>query len=363
LAAKNRTGFFFEDFYLDRVFRHATPRTLSEADSSVFISLTGARHALPSAATLALKIGYSHRPIDDLLLFNIAFGKTVPDISLNAVANLGYAETRFLAPAFPGDTIRCESRVIGLKQNSSGRTGTVYVRSTCFNQRNEPILTWVRWVMVNKRDPDAAAQADHVPTLDPFVAPDDLSLGARIASIDTLNDWCDATSSLDLWEDYVPGERINHPIGVTVEEAEHITATRLYQNNARAHFDALSMKSHQVGQRLVYGGHIISLARALSYDGLENALSILAINGGRHVSPTIAGDTIYAFSEVIEKWKLPGRSDIGALRLRLVALKNLAPAELESTHSEGSDRSKYHPSVVLDLDYTISMPRRQSEST
>jgi 2-methylfumaryl-CoA hydratase len=356
---KERTGYFFEDFHLDQVFRHATPRTLSEADASTFIALTGTRHTLPSASPLAAKLGLPSRPIDDVLLFNIAFGKTVPDISLNAVANLGYAETRFLHPVFAGDTISCKSKVIGLKKNSSGKTGTVYVRSICFNQNEVPVLTWVRWVMVNKRDIDADTPREHVPSLKDVVAPEDFSLAARISSANALDSWCDATGSNDLWDDYVPGERINHPIGVTVEEAEHIIATRLYQNNAKAHFDALAMKQHPVGQRLVYGGHVISLARALSYDGIENALGILAINGGRHVSPTIAGDTIYAFSEVSEKFELPDRNDMGALRLRLVGLKNMTPSEVSSAHPDGSNPSKYHPSIVLDLDYTVAMPRRQ----
>jgi acyl dehydratase len=66
------------------------------------------------------------RPIDDLLVFHIVFGKTVPDISLNAVANLGYAACRFLAPVFAGDTLSTVSEVIGLKENSNRQTGVVY---------------------------------------------------------------------------------------------------------------------------------------------------------------------------------------------------------------------------------------------
>ncbi len=63
-------------------------------------------------------------------------------------------------------------------------------------------------------------------------------------------------------------------------------------------------------RRLVYGGHIISLARALSFNGLENAFHVAAINAGRHVSPAFAGDTVYAWSEVIGKARLD-RPDVG----------------------------------------------------
>ena len=118
------------------------------------------------------------------------------------------------------------------------------------------------------------------------------------------------------------------------------------------------MKRSSFGRRLVYGGHLISLCRALSYDGLENAYAIAAINGGSHTNPTFAGDTLYAITEVRDRWVLPGRADIGALRLRLIGVKNLAPAELVSpTAPDG----KPHPNVVLDLDYTVFMPRKSRQ--
>jgi len=132
-------------------------------------------------------------------------------------------------------------------------------------------------------------------------------------------------------------------------------ATRLYQNTARLHFDALATRDSQFGRRLVYGGHVISVCRALSCEGLENVLSIVAINSGAHVGPVFAGDTLYATSEILERWALPGRADLGALRLRLTGLKNLPPARLASHKDRGG---AYDPHVVLALDYTVLMPRR-----
>ncbi len=99
---------------------------------------------------------------------------------------------------------------------------------------------------------------------------------------------------------------------------------------------------------------MISACRALSYEGLENALSILAINGGTHANPCFAGDTIYTMTEVLDTWPLPKRTDIGALRLRMVGIKNMPAHELESVKTE----SGYHPNVVLDFDYTVHMPRK-----
>ena len=351
---KPRRGNFFEDFRLGQLMVHATPRTLGEGDSSLYMALTGARHVLPSSRPVAHSLGYRDRPIDDLLAFHVAFGKTVPDISLNAIANLGYADVRFLLPVYAGDTLSASSEVIGLKQNTSGKSGVVWVRSTINNQNQQTVLTWVRWVMVHKQDATAPAPATHVPPLSEFVAPQALCIppGFDASGFATI-----ATSDGHWWDDYEPGERIEHPSGMTVEEADHMLATRLYQNNARVHFDALAMKDSQFGRRLVYGGHVMSVCRALSHDGLENALIIAAINGGSHVAPTFAGDTLYALSEVLDKWELPGRRDIGALRLRLVGVKNLPVAEVVTVRNTSGG---YHAHVVLDLDYTVLIPRKSS---
>ena len=98
-------GNFFEDFRVGQTIRHATPRTVTTGDVAIYNGLFGARFAVQSSDAFAKAIGYPRSPIDDLLVFHIVFGKTVPDISLNAVANLGYANCRFLAPVYPGDTL------------------------------------------------------------------------------------------------------------------------------------------------------------------------------------------------------------------------------------------------------------------
>src|ERR1700720_1233262 len=127
--AKTSPGNCFEDFRIGQVIRPATPRTVTVGDVALYTGLFGARFAVQSSGAFAAAIGYPRAPIDDLLVFHIVFGKTVPDISLNAVANLGYANCRFLAPVFPGDTLSATSEVIGLKENSSRQSGVVYVRS------------------------------------------------------------------------------------------------------------------------------------------------------------------------------------------------------------------------------------------
>ncbi len=160
VAAKTAAGRFFEDFRLGETIRHATPRTLNSGDASLYSALTGARFAPQSAETFARAIGYPASPIDDLLAFHVVFGKTVSDISLNAVANLGYADCQFLKPVFPGDTLSAVSQVIGLKENSNRQSGVVHVRSQGFNQRGETVIDYVRWVMVRKRDAERRRARD-----------------------------------------------------------------------------------------------------------------------------------------------------------------------------------------------------------
>src|SRR5580658_6883196 len=295
---KTNSGNFFEDFRLGQKLVHATPRTLTEGDAALYTALYGPRFALQSADSFAYALGYERAPLDDLLVFHTVFGKTVPDISLNAVANLGYAEGRFLKPVYPGSTLSAVSEVIGLKENSNRQTGVVHVRTEGYGEEGDKVLSYVRWVMVRKRDPETPAGEAVVPTLAAFVEPAAISIpeGIDYSIFDPL-----ASGSPHMWDDYEPGEKIDHVDGVTVEEAEHMMATRLYQNTARVHFNQFVEGQGRFGRRLIYGGHVISLARAISFNGLGNALQIAAINGGRHVNPLFAGDTVFAWSQVLDR--------------------------------------------------------------
>jgi 2-methylfumaryl-CoA hydratase len=347
---KTTPGNFFEDFRLGQTIAHATPRTVTVGDVALYNALYGSRFAVQSSDAFAAAIGYPRSPVDDLLVFHIVFGKTVPDISLNAVANLGYADCRFLHAVYPGDTLTAVSEVIGLKENSSRKTGVVYVRSAGFRQDGTKVLEYVRWVMVRKRDEAAAAPGDLVPQLPKTVDP--ATLGGACPPIALRSYDFARAGSAHRFDDYQVGEKIDHLDGVTVEEAEHQMATRLYQNTARVHFNQFAQAKDRFGRRLIYGGVVISLARALSFNGLANAFHIAAINGGRHVAPLFAGATVFAWSEVLAKAELPQRADIGALRLRTIATKDKPCADFPLRSGDADD-----PAVILDLDYWALVPK------
>ena len=339
--SKTNAGRFFEDYHLGEVIHHAVPRTVSGGERAMYHALYPARGALYSSDAFAQACRLPASPMDDLIAFHLVFGKTVPDISLNAVANLGYAEGRWLKPVWPGDTLRSSSEVIGLKQNSNGKSGVVWVRTTGRNQHGEAVLEYVRWVMVRRRS-EGDAPETVIPALAKSVAAKDLMVpeGLDFSRYDF-----EQAGEPHRLGDYAIGEMIDHVDGVTVEEAEHMLATRLWQNTAKVHFDATNRAD---GQRLIYGGHVISMARALSFNGLANAQMIVALNGGAHANPCFSGDTIRAWSEVLDiaETSAPG---VGAIRLRLVATKG-------SVGDWKTEEGKYHSDVLLDLDYWALMP-------
>lgn len=338
---KTNAGRFFEDYAVGQVINHAVPRTISGGEVALYHALYPARHALNSSAEFARDCGLPTAPVDDLITFHTVFGKTVPDISLNAVANLGYAEGRFLHPVYAGDTLTSRSEVIGVKQNSNGKSGVVWVRTTGTNQHGRDVLSYVRWVMVRRRS-EGEAPETVIPDLAPSVDPADLILPAGL----TFSNYnFELAGEAHRWGDYQVGEVIDHIDGVTIEEAEHMLATRLWQNTAKVHFDATFRED---GKRLIYGGHVISMARALSFNGLANAQAIVGLNGGAHANPCFAGDTIRAWTEVLDKAET-GAPGVGLLRLRLVATKGKA-GELK-----GED-GKYQSDVLLDLDYWVAVP-------
>lgn len=341
--AKTNAGRFFEDYRVGDIIQHAVPRTVSGGERALYHALYPARHALFSSDEFARSCGLLEAPLDDLATFHLVFGKTVPDVSLNAVANLGYAEGKWLRPVYVGDTLRSASEVIGVKQNSNGKSGVVYVRTRGYNQHDDVVLDYVRWVMVRKGNLEASAPETVIPDLSKAIAAEDLRVPQ---GLDFTNYDFSLAGETHRWGDYEIGEKIDHVDGVTIEEAEHMMATRLWQNTAKVHFDTTARPD---GSRLIYGGHVISLARSLSFNGLANAQMIVGLNGGAHANPCLSGMTVRAWSEVLDKAETdaPG---VGAIRLRLVATKGGAAFELKT------EQGKYQPDVLLDLDYWALMP-------
>jgi len=339
-AKKARTGRRFEEFHLGQRFRHPVPRTVTEGDLAVHRALTGGRHALTSADTTAHAFGLERAPAEELIAFHVVLGKSVPDISHDVIANLGFAELRLGVPVFPGDTLTAESTVIGLRQIDRGDAGIIWVRTEGRNQDDLPVIVFYRWCLVPKRDPASPPPEPSVPDFGAEVPVMAMHIPSGLSGrpFDP-----GLTGCPHLMEDYRVGEVVDHVDGATLEEAEHQMMARLFQVSSRIHADAAHAAGTGHGRRLAYGGHALALARALIVNGLANALWLTAIHRLDHKGPVFGGDTVTAVSQVTALDPLPGRIDLGVIRL---------------TTTVGTVRPAAEPAVAATVDWSFLMPRR-----
>lgn len=344
-SPKSTAGNFFEDFVAGATIACPTPRVLTDGDRALYIAFTNDR-----TPRFCNRGGCVH----PLIVFHTVLGQTVRPISLNARANLGYAEMVWPTPVHVGDEITTTAEIVGLKENRDQKTGIVYARTRGVNQHGEVVLQYVRWVMVYKRaETPTPYLADPVlPEVAPQVAA--AQLPRWQGAVPTARE----TGGRYRFHEYAVGERILHLDGVTVNASDHMGFTRCYQNTAKVHFDAIRTE----GKPLVYGGYPLSLAYAQAFNGLENRGGPVALNGGTHANPVYAGDTLYAFTDVLATDPLGAESPVGALRLRLVGVKNVAPEgdpafPIKVPHPKKPDETIYRPDVVLDVDYWEMMAK------
>lgn len=146
-------GRYFEEMHAGDVYRHAHGRTVSEADNTWFTLLTNNTHDIHYNADYAGRTEFGRPLVVSTLTLAIVTGLSVPDISQNAVANLGWNNVRLTAPVFAGDTIYAESEVIETRPSRSRPDqGIVRVHTRGYNQHGETVITFERTVLVYTRD-------------------------------------------------------------------------------------------------------------------------------------------------------------------------------------------------------------------
>lgn len=142
-------GRYFEEFEVGQVFKHWPGRTITEADDTWFSLLTMNQHPLHIDAHYASQTQHGQRLVVGTLVFSLAVGISVADISGRAIANLEYQDVKHLGPVFHGDTIYAESEVLGVQPSrSKPDRGTVHIATRAYNQRDETVLTFRRTVLV-----------------------------------------------------------------------------------------------------------------------------------------------------------------------------------------------------------------------
>jgi acyl dehydratase len=152
-------GRCYEEFELGAIYKHWPGRTITESDDVLFCMLTMNHNPLHIDANYCEDTQFKQPLVVGPLIFSIALGMSVGDVSGKAIANLEFEYVRHLAPTFHGDTIYAETKVLDKKLSASKPDrGVVTVETLAYNQRGETILSFQRRVMVPTKAHDEARQ-------------------------------------------------------------------------------------------------------------------------------------------------------------------------------------------------------------
>ncbi|MFW5679896.1 MAG: MaoC family dehydratase [Pseudomonadota bacterium] len=146
------TGRYLEDFVVGDVYEHWPGRTITDYDNTAFSLLTMNAHPLHCDAHYAAGSEFGKPLVNSALTLAIVVGMTVNDVSMKAIANLGWSDIELTAPVFPGDTIYARSEVLKVRESRSRPTqGIVTTRTTGYKHDGTVFMTFVRNSLIPKR--------------------------------------------------------------------------------------------------------------------------------------------------------------------------------------------------------------------
>ena len=147
-------GRYYEDFEPGDIYKHWPGKTITEYDDHLFCDITWNHHPLHTNEHYAeTSTQFKRNVVVGNLVYSLAFGMSVPDVSGKAIANLEVESLTHKLPTFHGDTIYAETRVLDKRESSSKNDrGVVTVETKGFNQRGEEVCYFRRKVMVWKRE-------------------------------------------------------------------------------------------------------------------------------------------------------------------------------------------------------------------
>ena len=150
----NKMGNYYEDFIIGDVFEHSQSKTIFESDNNIFSLLTLNGHPIHTNLDYASKSQHKQILVVGTLVFSLAVGITVSDISGKAIANLEYMNVKHTNPVFVNYTIYVKSKILDkIESKSKSKTdrGIVHVKSYVYNQNNQIVLTFERKVLIKKK--------------------------------------------------------------------------------------------------------------------------------------------------------------------------------------------------------------------
>lgn len=149
----SKLGLYLEEFEVGAEIKHNLSKTIFECDNNFFSLMTMNHHPVHTNLDYAGKNQNGKILVVGTLVFSLAVGITVPDVSGKAIANLGYEYIKHLNPVFLNDTIYVRTKVLSKRESKSKNDrGIVYVESIAYNQDGVDVLSFRRNVLVKKRD-------------------------------------------------------------------------------------------------------------------------------------------------------------------------------------------------------------------
>ena len=150
---KSVLGLYYEDFIVGEEIHHSLSKTIFESDNNLFSLLTMNHHPVHTNIDYAARNQHGKILVVGTLVFSLAVGITVPDISGKAITNLGYEEVKHLNPVFLNDTIYVRTKVLDKRESKTKPDrGIVYVESIAYNQNGVDVLSFRRHVLVKKEN-------------------------------------------------------------------------------------------------------------------------------------------------------------------------------------------------------------------
>lgn len=149
----SKMGMYFEEFEVGQEIKHSLSKTIFESDNNFFSLLTMNHHPVHTNADYASHNQHGKILVVGTLVFSLAVGMTVPDISGKAIANLDYENIKHLSPVFIGDTLYVRTKVLEKRESSSKPDrGIVYVETIAENQNGQAVLSFRRHVLIKKQE-------------------------------------------------------------------------------------------------------------------------------------------------------------------------------------------------------------------
>lgn len=314
MSATDIAGPYFEDLKIGQTIE-APGLTLTEAHAAWHQALCGDRLRLMLDHPLSEVVTGSGRALaHPMLVCNVAIGQST-ELTQRVKANLFYRGLVLRRAVYIGDTLRTTTRVVGLRQNrprtDREATGMAALEITSVDERGDVVLKFWRCAMIPCRDPHAwTGHADDFDWIPEHIADAELTSAVPQWSLAAFRDFTRGVH----FDDLVEGSRYTIAGRDTVTSAPELA--RLTLNMAAAHVDS---HAGYTGERLVYGGHTLSIAFAQMLRALPNVVTVVAWQSCKHAAPVFEQDILRTECIVGRKLPLPKGGGLAMLTLKTAA--------------------------------------------